>query len=191
MSATTDVARKALLKGSWRSMVNRCYNSHTEEYKNYGGRGITVCSRWRESFENFLADMGERPEGMTLDRADNNGNYEPGNCRWATVTEQAHNRRNNRFLTANGETMTMAEWARRLGCNPAAILARLSTGMDEAEAVTKPIPKRPNSKLSDEKVREIRNIYPALSLQKLADRFLVSKKTVLNVLHGRVFADLI
>ena len=172
-------------------MINRCYDKNVPCYANYGGRGISVCDRWRESFENFHADMGDRPEGMTLERMDNNGNYEPGNCRWATMKEQAHNKRNNRFLTAKGETMLMVEWARRLGCNPAAIIARLHTGMDEAEAVTKPIPKRPNSKLSEEKVREIRNIYPALSLQKLADKFLVSKKTVLNVLHGRIFVDVI
>lgn len=77
---------------SWRAMRNRCNQPSHEHYKYYGGRGIKVCERW-DSFENFLADMGERPKGRTLDRVDTNGNYEPGNCRWATPTEQVRNQR--------------------------------------------------------------------------------------------------
>lgn len=78
---------------SWHSMISRCINPRETGYKHYGGRGITVCDRWRYSFDNFLADMGERPEGKTLDRIDNEGNYEPGNCRWATWSEQQSNKR--------------------------------------------------------------------------------------------------
>lgn len=79
---------------SWASMIMRCFDPRQKSYADYGGRGITVCERWRSSFENFLADMGERPKGKTLDRFPNNdGNYEPGNCRWATPKQQTMNRR--------------------------------------------------------------------------------------------------
>lgn len=79
--------------GSWHNMLRRCSEPTHNRYHLYGGRGVTVCDRWANSFENFLEDMGERPEGKTLDRVDVNGNYEPANCKWSTPTEQARNRR--------------------------------------------------------------------------------------------------
>ena len=81
------------LYASYNQMKSRCYNPNRKKYKDYGGRGIKVCDRWLNSFENFLQDMGERPKGKTLDRINNDGNYEPNNCRWATIVEQRINQR--------------------------------------------------------------------------------------------------
>lgn len=95
---------------SWSCMRARCNNPKNADYKNYGARGITCHQSW-DSFESFFSDMGEKPDGTTLERMNNDGNYEPGNCRWATKREQALNRRTSRFVTAHGRTMTLKEWA--------------------------------------------------------------------------------
>lgn len=94
---------------SWQNMKKRCFDPKNRDFPNYGGRGITVCDRWRNSFEAFLADMGERPEGRTLDRIDNDGNYEPGNCRWATNSAQRENQRALPRKQAMGETNKSAK----------------------------------------------------------------------------------
>lgn len=100
----------------WASMKARCQNPKAPSYADYGGRGIKICDRWLESFENFLADMGDRPRGMTLDRyPDVNGNYIKSNCRWATGIEQGNNRRNTPMVEYQGRTQSIANWARELG----------------------------------------------------------------------------
>lgn len=98
----------------YRAMIGRCFDDYRDRWHRYGGRGITVCSRWLESFENFLADMGRCPPGMTLERDDNDGDYTPDNCRWATGKEQARNRRTNRLLTHGGRTMCLTAWAEEM-----------------------------------------------------------------------------
>lgn len=107
-------------------------------WRHYGGRGITVCDRWRGSFENFIADMGARPAGLTLDRINVDGNYEPSNCRWATQTTQQRNRRNNRKLAIGEEVLCSSEWAERVGLRPRTLGARLRK-MAPAQAVSMPL----------------------------------------------------
>lgn len=121
---------------SWRAMRDRCSRSTHKAYPAYGGRGIEVCARW-QSFEAFLADMGERPPGTTLDRIDNNGNYEPGNCRWATAKVQGLNTRANRIIAFRDERMTLREWSQRLGLKPTALRYRLAHWSLE-DAMTRP-----------------------------------------------------
>lgn len=120
-------------------MHQRCSDPSRPDFKWYGGRGITICERWN-SFENFLTDMGERPEGKTLDRyPDHDGNYEPGNCRWATPTEQANNRRSNREVIYRGERMTLAELARRSGVQFATLRMRIESGWSVEKAAEHPV----------------------------------------------------
>ena len=99
---------------AWSHMMDRCYKTHVDRYPNYGGRGISVCARWHD-FANFLADMGYCPEGFSLDRSDNDGDYTPENCRWADVETQMNNTTRNVFFEWQGERLTVAQWARRLG----------------------------------------------------------------------------
>ncbi len=109
---------------TWASMIQRCTNENKKEFHRYGARGITVCDRWL-TFANFLADMGEKPAGMTLDRIDNDLGYGPLNCRWATMQQQSNNTTRNRKYSLNGETLTMREWARRAGVTDSTMSERL------------------------------------------------------------------
>lgn len=99
----------------WQQMIQRCYNPNASRYQRYGGRGVTVCDRWRLSFDAFYADMGDPPDGTSIDRIDNDRGYEPGNCRWATPQEQANNRYTNVLIEHDGVSRTIAEWSRHLG----------------------------------------------------------------------------
>lgn len=119
-------------------MLQRCRNSNGPAYKRYGGRGIFVCNEW-VLFENFLADMGQRPSNdYTLERINNDGPYAPENCRWATYKEQANNRRSNRILTFNGYSKTIAEWGRELNVSERKIEQRLDRGWSVEEALMLP-----------------------------------------------------
>jgi hypothetical protein len=109
---------------TWTAMLARCENSKDSRFRDYGGRGITVCLRWHK-FENFLADMGERPAGKTIGRRDNNGQYCKDNCRWETPMQQSANSRRVRRQVFNGLDLHLAEWARRFGLNRATLYGRI------------------------------------------------------------------
>lgn len=123
---------------SWHTMMQRCNNPNNTQYKDYGGRGITVCERWFV-FKNFLADMGVRPEGMTLDRKNNSKGYTPRNCKWSTRSEQQRNRRNNNVWAYKGEHKTVAEWAEQLGMKRHSLYMRVAVyGWTTKQALTTP-----------------------------------------------------
>ena len=118
-------------------MKQRCLNPKCADYRYYGARGIEVCDRWL-AFENFLADMGDRPDGRTLGRIDNNSDYGPSNCGWFTIVEQNRNRRSTtRWLSYAGETLTLSEWAERLGMKTRTLYDRVAVwGWEPARALT-------------------------------------------------------
>lgn len=145
-----DNASKRLLKHGmthtrlfsiWDGMLDRCYHSYSIMYKNYGGRGISICDEWQKDFMNFYhwaIDNGYE-DGLTIDRINTDGNYEPSNCRWATYKDQARNRRNNHFLTFNGETKTATEWAEITGIKLSTLLGRIDKGYSVEKALSMPV----------------------------------------------------
>lgn len=133
----------------WNGIKQRCLNPNQTGYEHYGGRGITVCDRWAspDGFAAFFEDMGPRPSPeLTVERRDNNGPYSPENCYWGTESEQGRNKRNNRLITFNGETLCMAAWAERNGLSLGALKQRLRAGWDVGRALTTPVRAVPKTK---------------------------------------------
>jgi hypothetical protein len=122
---------------AWTHMLGRCYTPTDGSYRRYGGRGISVCDRWRTSYQNFLADMGPRPEDCSLDRIDNDGNYTPENCRWATRAQQSQNRSSNRHVEYAGRRWIVSQLAEHVGLPYEALRRRLDRGWSVEEAVSK------------------------------------------------------
>ncbi len=124
---------------TWMNMKFRCYNKNNKSYDNYGGRGITVCSRWLKAFENFLADMGEPPTpSHSIERKNNNGNYDPDNCMWATPIQQARNTRRNHVVECRGEKNIVSAWAEQSHIKASLIYARLKAGWHPERAIFSP-----------------------------------------------------
>ena len=125
---------------AWRHIFDRCTNPNDKAYRNYGGRGITVCKRWRK-FVNFLEDMGEAPEGYQIDRIDNNGNYCKSNCRWVTPKTNSRNTRINRLITFDGKTQCLAAWAEETDINYNTLHGRFLRGWTIEKTLTTPVKK--------------------------------------------------
>lgn len=125
---------------AWLNMRNRCNNPDHPEYPRYGGRGITVCPEWLESFQEFYRAVGPRPSpAHSLDRERNHEGYRPGNVRWTTIDVQNRNTRRNVFITYKGETMVVKDWATRLGLNPQSLIRRLRRGWSAEKAIETPM----------------------------------------------------
>lgn len=137
VNKTHGMARTPIYR-IWRSMMQRCYDKNSHAYSRYGGRGINVCEHW-QSFEGFYADMGDRPEGKSLERIDNNGDYSPENVVWADAKAQANNRRSNVILEHNDEKKTMQQWADQLGVKIGTIWARIDRGWTVDRALTQEV----------------------------------------------------
>lgn len=130
---------------TWKNMISRCYDEDNDHYKYYGKVGVRVCDRWIESFDNFMEDMGKRPDGMSIDRIDLRGDYCPENCRWANSITQANNKSNNRYFNYKGESLTIPELARKYGIKEGTIRSRVYTRkMTIEEAIEMPIQERRN-----------------------------------------------
>ncbi len=134
MAKTKHGLSKSRIYRVWAGMRKRCENQRSLPYRDYGGRGIKVCAEWQE-FEKFYRDMGDCPDGLSIDRINNDGDYEPGNCRWADRKTQARNKRHNTKITGFGKTMTVSEWSEKTGISAKAILNRISRGLTGEKAV--------------------------------------------------------
>lgn len=175
--------------GLWRGIRDRCSNPNSGAYQNYGGRGIAVCREWDEDFTVFRdyceTHLGPRPEGMSIDRADNDGNYEPGNIRWATAKMQARNTRTNVLLTIDGKTKRFMRWTEEYGLDEVAISrarGRLWSGWEPKDALTQPSGYRSREKvLTEEQIEEVeaRGLTYNLVLDRLAREWTLEEATTL------------
>ena len=144
-TATTHGQEGTRAYSAWAAMKSRCLNPKTKPYKDYGGRGIKVCDSWLR-FENFYADMGDAPDGMSLDRKDNESGYSLENCRWVSMEVQNNNRRNNHILTFKGKSQSLALWAKKYGISPISLKSRINRGWDVEKSLLTPIDKRYSSR---------------------------------------------
>lgn len=121
---------------TWTLMLHRCHNPTDKRFSHYGGRGITVCVEWRESFKNFLEDMGSKPPGLSLDRIDNSKGYSKQNCRWADARTQSNNRRSNHVIDCFGKSQTLMQWSRETGLHYRTIANRIRLGWSVEKTLT-------------------------------------------------------
>lgn len=180
---------------TWVSMKTRCFDKSYENYHNYGGRGITICNRWLESFENFLEDMGERPPNKTIDRINPDGNYCPENCRWADNRTQSLNRRNTNVIKFKGQETTLREIGKKYGIPQTTIYRRYKQGVRGDDLISKDNRNKlitgehkPCSKLTDmDAVEIIKKVMCGLLHREVAEIYSVSQTTITNIVNGRIY----
>jgi hypothetical protein len=156
----------------WQQMKKRCLDKKDKSFSNYGGRGISVCEKWINSFECFISDIGGRPNGMSLDRIDVNGNYEPSNCRWASMKTQARNKTNNQIITFNGVSACLSEWEEITGIKHGTIRRRIKNGWSIEDALSVNVDRKAHQK----KLIEHNGL--KLSLTEWAEKISISKITL-------------
>lgn len=172
---------------AWINMRSRCRNPKDRNFPRYGGRGISVCERWDASFVEFLSDMGERPsDDHSLDRENNDGNYNPSNCRWATATQQCRNKSSNRMIKHNGETKCQSEWASITGISKSTISKRIRSGWTPGRSLQEN-PKS-DKKLTDDQAQSARDC-PRIrgSATNLAKELGVSKTLICNIRNNKAW----
>ena len=176
----------------WATMKARCLNANKDSYHRYGGRGISVCDRWL-SFENFLEDMGERPEDMSIERLDNDGNYEPSNCKWVTNHEQSRNKANNRWLEYQGERLILTDWSEKTGLSKQVIHRRLKAGWSVADTLAVKVNGRRGkkgsensmAKLTEETVGQIKKLLlGSVPSKEIAKMYKLGESTISGIKHG-------
>lgn len=184
----------------WIGIKKRCFKKDYPDYHLYGGRGIAICKQWAADFETFFRDMGPRPSPKhSIDRIDNDGNYEPGNCRWATPKEQNYNRRVNRFVTIGGVTRRISDWCQMFGITPRIANSRIVRyGWDEIRAITTPVMKadrmsgesNPSHKLSSSDVIEIRRLVASgKSKTSVAKQFAIHFSSVKRIVDRKLWVN--
>jgi len=189
--------------GVWEAMRSRCLNPNMPFYKYYGGRGITICNEWLNSFDAFYRDVGPRPDGYTIERVNNDGNYEPNNVRWASRAEQGQNRREASDavkITYNGETRTMAEWARHLDVPYQMLYHRWLRSPNEDFGLLCTRPPRTSgeyhfaAKFTAEQVREMRRLYfsgECSSYAEVGRRFNLDRRHAHAIITGKYYKDVV
>lgn len=187
-------AQRFVLFNTWSGAIDRCHNPSNPSFPDYGGRGIVVCDRWLNSFDAFVADMGPRPDGASLDRIDVNGNYEPSNCRWADRFTQARNKRSTK-LTAQDVNDVIA--AAQAGYRPEAIAVFYGITGSYVRRLTKdrptpPCKSAPGAKLTEAQVADMRAQWAAgATVHDLAERFGVKRRSVYNVVGGKTWKHIV